>query len=234
MRLICGVDGCKKGRIVITKDLDSGLISWRLYHSTHEIVYRAPRPEIIAIDIPIGLPEYGSRICDVEARQLLGPGRSSSVFPAPIRPILVAANYSEACQIRFQIEKKKMSLQTWAITPKIIDIDTELRKGNELRKIFREIHPEISFFFLAGRRPLQYNKKDKAGHEERFALLEPIFGHWLSSALAERHILASTKDDVLDAFVALWTAERIANGTCQTIPFEPPTDSFGLHMEMVA
>jgi hypothetical protein len=56
---------------------------------------------------------------------------------------------------------------------------------------------EYNSIEIAGRRPLQYNKKGKAGHDERFALLEPIFGHWLSAALAERHILASTKDDVL-------------------------------------
>jgi predicted RNase H-like nuclease len=234
MRLIYGVDGCKGGWIVISKDLDSGLLSWRLCHSAHELVYHEPKPHIIAIDIPIGLPEHGSRTCDLEARKILGPGRASSIFPAPIRPVLDAANYNEACRIRFQIEQKKLSLQAWAITPKIIDIDEALRQDPELQKRLREVHPEISFFFLAGQRPLQYNKKDKMGQEERFALLEPIFGHWLLAVLAKRQQLASAKDDVLDAFVALWTAERIVNGTFQTIPSEPPKDAFGLRMEMVA
>ena len=62
----------------------------------------------------------------------------------------------------------------------------------------------------------------------------PIFGHWLQTALAERRELASNEDDILDAFAALWTAERIALGISQTIPAVPPKDSFGLRMEIVA
>ncbi len=220
MRLICGADGCKKGWIAISKDLDTGLISWRLCHSASELVYHEPVPQVIGIDIPIGLPEYGSRNCDLEARLLLGSGRASSVFPAPIRPILAAKNFAEACRIRSKIEKKKISLQAWAITPKIIEVDEALRQDPELRNRIREVHPELCFFFLAGRRALHYSKKDESGQAERYELLEPIFGDWIRAVLAERQQLASTKDDVLDAFVALWTAERIVNGTSQTIPSE--------------
>jgi len=42
------------------------------------------------IDIPIGLPESEPRWCDVEARSMIGP-RRSSVFPAPLRGLLGAA-----------------------------------------------------------------------------------------------------------------------------------------------
>jgi predicted RNase H-like nuclease len=234
MRLICGADGCKGGWIVINKDLDSGLLSWRSCKTAHELVYFEHKPQMIAIDIPIGLPGRGPRACDLEARQLLGPGRASSVFPAPIRPILAATNYPEACEIRFQIEQKRISKQTWAIMPKIRDVDAVLRQDSELRTRVREVHPEVCFYFLAGRRLLQHNKKHKLGREERHTLLEPIFGHWLQAALAERHQLASAEDDVLDAFVALWTAERIIMDISQTIPSEPAIDSFGLRMEMVA
>jgi predicted RNase H-like nuclease len=101
------------------------------------------------------------------------------------------------------------------------------------KKRLREVHPEICFFFLASQRPLQYSKKRKLGYEERYTLLEPRFGHWLPAVLAERHHLACTKDVVLDAFVALWTAERIANRISQTIPSDPPRDAFGLRMEML-
>jgi hypothetical protein len=34
--------------------------------------------------------------------------------------------------------------------------------------------------------------------------------------------------------VALWTAERIALGVCQTFPAALPRDTFGLRMESVA
>jgi len=234
MHVISGADGCKAGWVVISKDLDSGSVSWRLCSTAHELAYSQPTPQIIALDIPIGLPEAGPRDCDLGARRLLGPGRASSVFPAPIRPVLAATSYHNACQIRLQVEGKKLSLQAWAIMPKIQDVDKLLRQDSELRARVREVHPEVSFYFLAGKRPLQHGKKRKNGREERRKLLEPIFGQWLQSALTERGKLASTEDDVLDAFVALWTAERIASGVSQTIPSAPPRDAFGLRMEMVA
>jgi len=40
-------------------------------------------------------------------------------------------------------------------------------------------------------------------------------------------------DDILDAFAALWTAERIINRDAQSLPEEPPVDSAGLPMRIV-
>ena len=234
MSVICGVDGCKAGWVVIFKNLDSGSISWRLYSTVRELVYSEPIPKIIAIDIPIGLPEYGPRVCDLEARQLLGPGRASSVFPAPIRPVLIASSYDEACQIRFHVEGKRMSHQSWAIMPKIKHVDEMLRQDPELQTRIREVHPELSFYFLAGRRRLQYGKKRKFGRDERRNLLAPIYGRWIEAALSERKQLASKEDDILDAFAALWTAERILSGTSKVVTSTPHRDTFGFLMEISA
>ncbi|MFL5635521.1 MAG: DUF429 domain-containing protein, partial [Gemmatimonadaceae bacterium] len=42
-------------------------------------------------------------------------------------------------------------------------------------------------------------------------------------------------DDILDAFAALWTAERVARGAAITLPHaDPPMDSVGLPMRMLA
>jgi predicted RNase H-like nuclease len=234
MRLVCGVDGCKGGWICISKDLDSGRIAWHLYDTAHELVYQEPRPQVVAIDIPIGLPNEGSRACDLEARKRLGPGRASSIFPAPIRPVLSATSYPEACQIGYGVEQKKLSRQTWAIIPKIRDIDSALRQDPQLRHLVCEVHPEVCFYFLAGERPMQFSKKTESGEAERQALLQPVFEGWLEEAIVARRQLASATDDVLDAFAALWTAQRIATGLCQTIPPVPPRDSLGLRMEMLA
>jgi predicted RNase H-like nuclease len=69
-------------------------------------------PEVVAVDVPIGLPERGSRDCDVEARRLLGV-RSSSVFPAPIRAMLAAGSQAEASRIGHGAEGKRVSIQLW-------------------------------------------------------------------------------------------------------------------------
>jgi len=234
MNIVCGMDGCKAGWVAITKDLSSGRISSRLCVSVRELVRNESSVQVFAIDIPIGLRERGPRTCDREARRLLGRGRSSSVFPAPIRPVLAASSYNAACQIRLQEEGKKLSRQAWEIVYKIREVDELLRQTLKLQSMFREVHPEVSFFFLAGGQPMRHSKKKRAGKEERRKLLEPIFGHWLHSALAERRDLACNEDDILDAFAALWTAERIASGISQTIPTAPQKDSFGLCMEIVA
>jgi len=232
MPFVCGVDGCRKGWIVICKEMESSSVSPHLCSSAQ--AFFDFRPSLVAIDIPIGLPERGSRMCDVEARKLLGPARKSSIFPAPIRPILNAKNYKEACAIRLQFEGKKLSLQTWGIVPKIKEVDKLLRENPHLRNSIREVHPEVSFYFLGGNKPLQLNKKTKDGQMERYALLKPIFGHWLDQVLSQRNQLGSGVDDVLDAFAALWSAERIFKGESQSLPSLPVADSFGLRMEILA
>ena len=49
---------------------------------------------LIGIDMPIGLSDDGPRACDVAARKLMGRA-GSSVFPAPLRPVLACTSYAE-------------------------------------------------------------------------------------------------------------------------------------------
>jgi predicted RNase H-like nuclease len=117
--------------------------------------------------------------------------------------------------------------------PKIKEVDDLLRQEPALRDTFREVHPELCFYFMAGKQPVVSKKREEEGARIRYDLLKPAFGRWLPSALADRRKLGCAEDDILDAFAALWTAERIAKGTAQTIPPIPPRDAMGLRMEMV-
>lgn len=233
MGTICGVDGCRGGWVAVSKDLNSGRVSWRMHESIEALASQVPEYELIAIDIPIGLPDTGPRLCDLEARKLLG-ARGSSVFPAPVRAVLNATSPDEASAIRYRLEGKKMSRQAFGILPKIKQVDDALRMDIGLRSQLREVHPEVCFYFLADGKPMQHSKKTAEGRAERLALLTPTFGESVSQALMERRALQSGVDDVLDAFAALWTAERITNGTCASVPSEPVRDAFGLRMEIVA
>jgi predicted RNase H-like nuclease len=58
-----------------------------------------PRRSPIGVDISIGLPESGARLCELEAHQRLGRPRMSSVFPLPPPACLAARDYEEACAI---------------------------------------------------------------------------------------------------------------------------------------
>lgn len=233
MTRICGSDGCRAGWVGVTEDLVTGTLSWEVSPSLAMLASDC-RAELIALDVPIGLPDRGPRDCDVTARRLLGPGRGSSVFPAPIRPILEAKSHAEACSIREGVEGKRLSIQAWAIVPKVLEVDLAMRASPELRGRVREVHPEICFFHLASMNPMQHAKKTLEGRDERLDLLRLEFGTAVDAALSDRRRLGCAADDVIDAFVGLWTARRAWGGQAVTLPAVPPRDRHGLPMEMVA
>ncbi len=88
MTILAGVDGCSFGWLCITKDLENGTLKSMILKSAAELFALTPTPAVYAIDIPIGLTDSGPRQCDIQARRLLGARRGTSVFPAPIRPVL--------------------------------------------------------------------------------------------------------------------------------------------------
>lgn len=68
------------------------------------------------------------------------------------------------------ITGRGLSRQSWAITPKIAEADAVIRRLPERRRL-REMHPEVCFAALNGMRPMSFNKKKPAGHQERLAVL---------------------------------------------------------------
>lgn len=231
MTIVCGVDGCRAGWFAVFHDLSNSRRWWRVFPSIDAIASCADAPSVIAIDVPIGLSDIGARECDLEARRLIGP-RRSSVFPAPIRPVLAASTYREACEMRRHVEEKSLSMQAWAIVPKIREIDDALRSNPALRQVVHEVHPEACFFEMNKKTHLQYSKKRVAGREERLAILRPEFGAALTTALTPRPD-GCKSDDVLDAFSAVWTAARISSGAAYSLPSSPARDSCDLSMEIV-
>jgi predicted RNase H-like nuclease len=190
-------------------------------------------PTVIAVDIPIGLLDSGFRVCDEEARRLLGP-RRNSVFSAPLRPTLRARTHAEASDIRRRIEGKGMTIFASGILAKVAEVDDLLAMSQVARSVVREVHPELCFYFMNGQRPMLHSKKDPRGHCDRLQLLREYFGTEFDTAFDQRRSLRCKLDDILDAMAALWTAERVLRGEAVTVPSSPPRDSAGLPMEMVA
>jgi predicted RNase H-like nuclease len=181
-----------------------------------------------AIDIPIGLARDGPRRADVEARRQLGP-RRSSVFPAPVRSVLAATTYDEACALSRVACGKAISKQLFNILPKIREVDalvTPLRQ----QRLF-EMSPELSLAVLGGE-PMAHPKTTAAGRAERIHMLGTAFG----PGEVERHLKRPPRgarvDDILDAFAGAWTARRYATGRHLQLGGE--VDARGLRMEVVA
>jgi predicted RNase H-like nuclease len=232
--VVAGLDGCRAGWVWVSRDLVSGEAAAGIVSRIDEVDCLCPQPEVLAVDVPIGLTDSGPRTCDREARALLGWPRRCSVFPAPIRAVLDAESYAEACRIGRERSGRALSVQTWGILPKIREVDRYLRSDVSRTRRVREVHPEVSFRLWNGGRAMVYRKKSAAGRAEREALVLAAFG---PAYLEARGVLPAggcAPDDLLDAFAALWTAERIRRGAALTLPSSPPLDAFGLRMEIVA
>lgn len=229
-----GIDGCKSGWFLFQKEGEE--ITFGMEESISSLCDSLPDNSKVCIDIPIGLIDQGSagRVCDVEARKLLGHAKASSVFPAPCRPVLQARNYEEAKALSVRAIGKKLSKQAYAITPKIREVDEFLRNSD--RKVsIREVHPEVCFWALNGRSALATKKKKSDGFEQRLALLERVFPNardLVNEALDAYPRKSVARDDVLDALVALVVA-CAPDEALQTVPASPFVDSEGLPMEIV-
>ncbi len=217
----------------MTRKLGSQEMASACFESARALFSQRPVPDLIAIDVPIGLTDSGPRACDREARRLLGRPRASSVFPAPIRAVLAARSWEEACAIRKHAEGKRMSKQAWGIVGKVREVDKELRAHPRLRKRAREVHPEVSFQAWSGA-AMGFNKRLGHGREERRRLVDRYFGPAAYDVVRDQFLVKNVAhDDILDAFAALWSAERILRDVSRTLPERPPVDRCGLRMEIV-
>jgi predicted RNase H-like nuclease len=188
------------------------------------------------VDIPIGLPNANQtpRNCDVEARRILGP-RRSSVFPAPIREILDDKTYEQANIRSKKLTGKGISKQTYGIIPKIIEVDQSLQLNLKSSKIVKEAHPEVCFLSLSNGKPMQYNKKTQDGFTERIEILKK---YWKPSekAIAEAFLWYSgyhvARDDIVDALVLAIVATH-SKSELVSIPKKKHLDDHKLPMQMI-
>ncbi len=227
---VAGIDSAPGGWAVVLDD--SVHRSVEKVESLRELCDGVAALDLVAIDIPIGLLdrfETGGRRCDREARMLLGV-RASSVFPAPVRPVLTAASYADACERsrKSAPNGKALSKQTFAICGKIAEVDRLLRTRIELRDIVREVHPEICFFEMTGS-PMPHSKRNRIGRDDRKQALRAHFQD-TDALLDQGRSMRLPEADVLDAAVACWSALRLGVGKGRSLIEPIPRDSCGLPM----
>ena len=239
---VLGIDGCPGGWVGAL--VKASQVSW--YGGTLASLLALPA-SVVAIDIPLGLPSGGDRrTCDLAARALLGPARSS-VFPAPPRAVLDAVSHADASVRSRAAGSVGVSIQTWNIVPKI-------REASLVRDArLLEVHPELSFRTLAastGRRqssplavepaglppvdpsglPALASKKTAAGRAERVALLRS----WVPFELPSPRPARAAVDDCLDALVCAWSGARWLRGAAEVLGGGPSdVDATGHVMRIV-
>lgn len=223
MSRVLGLDGCKAGWIGVV--LAGEAPPTAVFGSTIDAVLRAAEGDapigVIAIDIPIGIPESGRREADSLARAMLA-GRASSVFSTPIRDALEAPTFAEANAASLTRTGKGLSQQSYALRTKILEIDDYLTRAT-IPVI--EVHPEVVFAQMNGLAPVPWSKKTWAGHERRRALLAEQ-GIVLSGELGMAGQYAAS-NDMLDAAAAAWIARLHAEGGTRSLPHPPEPMSNG-------
>ena len=245
---LAGVDGCRAGWIAAFVRPQGGEVRLRVVPRFAEVTAAREAPAIIAVDIPIGLPEQagrGGRTADNVARSLLG-ARKSSVFSVPSRRAVFAevgpfdgqqsryAAHQRACAVAREtsVPPRSITIFAFGIFPKIREVDAVLRSDRALHGWVRETHPELAFWRLNGARPLASAKKAEAGLALRRRLL-------IEAGLAPAIVNGAPPkgagpDDLLDALVCAVIAARIHGGLARPFPDPPERDACGLPMAIWA
>ena len=206
-----GVDACKGGWIAVvvgTEGFHRAVVASRF----EALVVALDDVSVIAVDIPIGLPNDRPRAADAAARAFVGP-RRSSVFTVPPRTALQAPDYPAARTAAQRDFGRGLSTQSYALAPKILEVDQVAARDSRIV----EVHPEVSFRAIA-QTPLDQAKKTWNGQLARRLLLE---GEGIRIPADLDAAGAVAPDDVLDAAAAAWSGRRKAHGSAISLP-DPP------------
>lgn len=232
---VCGVDGCRSGWIVVQCELRTGEARWAVFAHLGDVVAMSPAPIATGVDIPIGLLDEavpGGRVCDRQARALLGRPRAASVFSPPVRAALRARTYRGAVRAQRGGSPARVGLsrQTFGLFGKLREADALMTPALQGRVV--EVFPELSFFEMNGGKAMVWPKRSPRGRRVRQELLRRHGFAAVVDDSAARRLKGVALDDLLDACAACWTAARIARRAALRIPTQPPRDGRGLRMEI--
>jgi predicted RNase H-like nuclease len=237
---VAGVDGCRGGWLCVIRNANAPF--WEqvfLAKTVAEILNHPAAPQVIAIDIPIGLPDLiagAGRGCDGAVRKILGK-RAGAVFAVPARAALYEKDYAAACAAAFAASDppRKISKQMFHLLPKMREVDGLMTPALQTRLF--ECHPEGAFCLMNRAEPLHEPKKRQGqpnlpGLDFRRALL--VTQGYSESFVRTTPPNNAGADDLLDACACAWTAARILKGEAIRFPAAPPADAKGLRMEIWA
>jgi predicted RNase H-like nuclease len=251
MPAVIGVDGCKDGWIAARAPSDGAPaaedIRISVYPTIIALLEDTGENAIIAIDMPMGLPERingSGRGPEQAIRSLLGE-RQSSVFAIPGRAAVYAVDpqpsgmaalkqgHQKASAVARSLSEppRGISFQTFNILPKIRELDQLLVSAPSWRERIFEVHPELAFWRMNDERSLATPKKIKGkinsqGIDERRALL---MRHGLPLAIISAPPpRGASVDDQLDALACLVAARAIATGEGRPFPEPFTRDAKGI------
>jgi predicted RNase H-like nuclease len=218
-----GLDGFAKGWVAVAMDGDRRELS---FHADIADALSG-RFDRAGIDIPIGMPDDGTRACDLLARQKLRP-HASRVFTGARRWLW--QEFDDPDKANAEAARRgqsRSSRQLWHLGAKIMQVDAYVRAHPSLA--IREVHPELVFLRLNGGRPLS-SKKSADGLSMRQRLLRRAGFHAISEWTRRTRLGTGAKqDDVLDACAVAIAAREPAGCLPEGAP---PADACGVEMQI--
>lgn len=244
---VAGVDGCRSGWICVSKIGADATLSVRVFASFAELAANLPSQTIVAVDMPIGLPDivrHGGRGPEQAVRPFL-KARQSSVFSLPSRAAvfaepgpfesehhrLAAHQRASAVALATSDPPRMISIQAFGLFAKIRELDAWLQEDLPRADRVFESHPEFAFTILNGGEPMALPKKIKGkvnpdGMAERRRFL--VSCGFAAEFLRQTPPRGANADDFLDACVMMLVAKRLERGEAKPWPSQPARDSFGL------
>ena len=220
--IVVGADMCAGGWVFVR--LENGAFQSAAFYKQFATGVTASRDAaVIAVDIPIGYPAPPAleRAADNKAYKMVGP-RRNSVFPALHPDVLWAPDKKTAHERWCALTGHRVKPLSLSLTKKTREVAVIAPKNDRVY----EVHPEVSFWALADRSPTFADhplpaKKKWNGQIQRRALLAE------DGIVIPDHLVnaeAAGADDVLDAAVAAWSANRIAAKAALSLPGPPEPD----------
>jgi predicted RNase H-like nuclease len=198
-----GLDGYSRGWVAVR--IDGGVRELLLLNTISELL--ALTFDRAGVDMPIGLPEQGSRDCDIEARKMLG-SHASRVFTGARRGLWDHETHASANLMLKGRGEAGISIQLWHLGPKIGEVDAIMTL--DLQRRVREVHPELVFLRLNFGRALP-SKKTEDGIAQRMRLLRREGFVELKDWIAQKLPGVKT-DDILDACAVAIAARDFTQG----------------------
>jgi predicted RNase H-like nuclease len=225
MTLVAGVDGAREEGWVLVR-LRAGRLDAIAFAPQLEQALREARDcDAVLVDVPIGHDDPdgvqgGARAADAAAQTYL-TGAASTIFRIPPPPVYAATDYEAARRLCETRGWPKPSKQAWHLGPRIQEAEAAAAADARLR----EGHPEVSFRKLlaehGGGDQLRASKHTFDGFMGRLELLHAA---GLRPSRSFGGLGRVGPDDVLDATILAWSAQRLAQGRALTLPANPPPD----------
>lgn len=220
MDTFIGIDGIRGGWVAAYIDEARAL---RFdYASALDRLLAVPHSRAM-IDIPIGLPKRGYRLCDLEARHVAG----SSVFLGARWNLWTFQSHKKANESYWANDDKGVSIQLWNIRAKLQEVNEAMTPIRQLSLM--EAHPEVIFWRLNNKTRLERNKKSDEGRRQRIDLLTARGFNEIGKWLGELRSTGIGRDDLLDACACALAARDHSNKFPNS---EAQLDDRGLRMEI--